>query len=203
MITVGVEGPVLAGKSTLIMKLRERLSQDDVATQISPCYVDFALSTGWAIPEPITTKEATQLAALNQFFKIDQLRHASLRTAPLTILDRTPATLVAHCFGVAACGGPDVTSEAERLFLSACKSGRMPSNLIYLQTEVSTMLERLPSRDFVPDPFLRADFNRAFNEFFSKRLPDLWPTKTHFLDTRLSVDELVVESANYVLQMVQ
>ena len=164
MITVGIDGPVLAGKSTLCNALVSRLSERGLDVEVIDCYVDFTQARGGLVPPPIAENAAAQLATVDAFLEIERARIASQRGAAITIFDRTPLSLAAHASGVAAMGGADVREEAQ-----ARISSRLPLDLnFYLRVTHASQLVRKVTRKNLPDVFVDPQFSAGFGKYFER-----------------------------------
>lgn len=165
---VGIEGPVLAGKSSLLTLVAPAPSGTGVDCVVCPCFVEVAKRHGRRVPPGRTRSIAAQLDAARFFLDLDMLRRPPERPHQVVFLDRTVWTLRAHAYALAATGAfggsPFVEDTDTRARLDA---GR-PDTLVYLDVPHPTQLERAGTRHHLPAPFLDAGFNRAFRDYFKQ-----------------------------------
>lgn len=71
---VGIEGPVLAGKSSLIHVLIPLLADRGVSVEACPCFVEAATAMGLRLPEVVPPDPAAQLEAVRFYLEVDHAR---------------------------------------------------------------------------------------------------------------------------------
>lgn len=162
---LGIEGPVLAGKSTLADNLR-RLSPWPL--HVAPCYVDYAIASGVELPPVMGGTISEQEAALRTYIDLDRRRYRTLPQSGIVLLDRTLDTLLAHSEGIAAIGGPDVTRIAAEHYSQLISVGLRPSLTFFIETRHTTQIERLTSRRLMPTELVDPTFNQAFQNYFER-----------------------------------
>jgi thymidylate kinase len=161
-LTVGIEGPVLAGKSTVIAEVAKRLNQRGVSCDSVACFVEAAIARGIALPDIVPRDASAQLAAVRFYLAIDQSRRpASVRG--VTLLDRTCWTLLAHTASLAAMGLVDAVGPVESV-VNIC--GLQPAELIYLDVSNARQISRAAARVDLPALLLEETFNVAFRGYF-------------------------------------
>lgn len=181
---LGIEGPVLAGKSSLVRQLVDDLTAAGISPTPCPCYVEMAKRLGHPIPPGLSRSAAEQLAAMRFFLDIDRRRRHP-DSAQLVLLDRTTWTLEAHAAALTTIGAiasPVVLDEPTRRAIHALR----PDAVVYLDVPWDVQLERSASRDELPPPFLDRDFNTAFRAYFAATTPHhrgLWLDATRTLQT--------------------
>ena len=161
-ITVGIDGPVLAGKSTVIEAMVNRLGQRRISCFAAPCFVEAALTQGFSLPNLIPRDIAEQVSAVRFYLDIDRLRRR-VPEAEIVFLDRTSWTLLAHTTAIAKMGLIDAVAQVE---MSLSSSELNPTVLIYLDVSHSEQLLRSVSRQGMPELLLNKAFNDAFRACF-------------------------------------
>lgn len=161
---VGIEGPVLAGKSSLVHDLVETLTQLGVSVVSCPCYVETVKRLGREIPPGLPGSAREQQRALRFFLEIDRLRRPP-RRSEVVLLDRTTWTLEAHAAALVSTGAIEGPVDVDEPIRRAIHELR-PDTLVYLDASWEVQLQRAPSRDGLPPPFLDRQFNAEFRRFF-------------------------------------
>lgn len=171
MTLIGIEGPALAGKSSVIREIAHLAISSKIEMSLVPCYVEYAVQKRTPIPPPSASTRNEALLNLNGFFRLDRLRfpHEPLG---VTLLDRTPATFVAHSIATAALGAADVRAEANTFLHEAKREGRLPKLTFFLQLDHETQLSRSLSRPPMPELFLNSAFNAEFESYFLAEVLD-------------------------------
>lgn len=172
---LGIEGPVLAGKSSLARQLVDDLTAAGVSVAVCPCYVETAKQLHRRIPRGLSASADEQLRAMRFFLEIDQARRAG-RHGEQVVLDRTTWTLEAHAAALLAIGAIATPVELDETTRRAAHALR-PDALVYLDVPWRAQLERAANRDELPPPFLDRDFNAAFRAHFQATHPQhraLW-----------------------------
>lgn len=160
---VGIEGPVLAGKSSLVRMLLPTLAEQGISADACPCFVEAATSMDLALPPIEPTVVTEQVAAVRFYLGIDNARRDG-RAGDLLLLDRTAWTLVAHTAALAAVGKiPAVAFDDDTAIALRAMS---PRELIYLDVAPATQRLRAAHRDPMPAILLDERFNAAFRRFF-------------------------------------
>jgi thymidylate kinase len=163
-VIVGIEGPVLAGKSSLARHLVKNFTELGVSVASCPCYVEMAKRLGRPVPPGLPGSPAEQLQAMRFFLDVDGRRRPAGRFQ-VVVLDRTTWTLEAHAAALVSIGAIEVAVEVDDSTRRALYEFR-PDVLVYLDVPWAVQLDRAPSRDVLPPPFLDRAFNTAFREFF-------------------------------------
>lgn len=99
-LIVGVEGPVLAGKTTMIAKLHDRLRSRGHRVQSASCFGDFAETLSISLPNVSPETSTDQVAAVRFFLGLDAARRP-VQGYDILLLDRTYLTLLAHTAALA------------------------------------------------------------------------------------------------------
>jgi thymidylate kinase len=181
---LGIEGPVLAGKSSLVRLLQRQLPPKGIEVAACPCYVEMAKQLGHPIPAGLPRSADAQLRAMRFFLEIDRQRR-SPHLGKVVLLDRTTWTLEAHAEALLAIGAIGHRVDVDRATRRAIHELR-PDAVIYLDVPWEVQVERSSSRDELPPPFLDADFNAAFRAFFDATVDQhraLWLDATRPLQT--------------------
>lgn len=184
MIVVGIEGPVLAGKSSLVKQITPALITAGVDCLACPCYVDSAKRLGRKIPPGLPRTLDEQLEARRFFLDIDALRRPD-RNPEILLLDRTAWTLQAHLYALLVTGVFEDTQRDPIVPTEPAVEAAKPDAVVYLDVPWETQTQRSPNRGALPPPFLERAFNLAFREFFRQTQHEhraLWLDATQPLD---------------------
>jgi thymidylate kinase len=181
---LGIEGPVLAGKSSLVRQLVVDLTTLGIDTIACPCYVEMAKRLGRSIPPGLSRSADEQLRAMRFFLELDQ-RRRDPRLGDVMLLDRTTWTLEAHAAALLSTGAIAAAVDIDELTRRAIHDLR-PDALVYLDVPWPVQLQRASSRDELPPPFLDREFNAAFRAYFQATASEhraLWLDATRPLQT--------------------
>ncbi len=159
-LSVGIEGPVLAGKSTLASKLAQRLQAEGIACRVVPCFVDTAREHHLSLPDAVTPSFDMRLRAVQFYAEIDRLRRHD-GAVDVALFDRTCWTLLAHTASLNNCA---VMLRGIRR--AANLKPLSPDYMVYLDVPIAEQLLRARSRPPLPPPFLDAEFNSRFRSYF-------------------------------------
>lgn len=184
MIVVGIEGPVLAGKSSLAKQVTPALVAAGVDCLACPCYVDSAKRLGRKIPSGLPRTLDEQLDARRFFLNIDALRRPD-RNPDVLVLDRTAWTLQAHLYALLVTGVFDDTRPDAAVPTEPAVEAAKPDTVVYLDVPWETQIQRSPNQGALPPPFLDRAFNLAFREYFRQTQHEhqaLWLDATQPLD---------------------
>lgn len=162
---VGIEGPVLAGKSSLIKLVTPALVAAGVDCLACPCYVEAARRFGRTIPPGLPRTIEEELGAQRFFLEIDALRRPD-RDPEVLLLDRTTWTLWAHLHALLATGVFNDTGYDGAVLTKPAAETAKPDVVLYLDVPWATQLQRSSSRGALPPPFLDRGFNLAFRGYF-------------------------------------
>lgn len=195
-ITVGIEGPVLAGKSTLIREVMDRLNQRGVKCIGAPCFVEYAKSHSMTLPDVTPIDAAAQLAGVRFYLAIDKWRRPPT-TQGVIFLDRTCWTLLAHTTTLAAMGIVDAVREVD---MTVEQSGQMPEELVYLDVSHPQQIARAVARPGLPQLFLERMFNSEFRKFFAERRDQ---HRAHWVNADLPLDAVVASVELHILRRLE
>ncbi|MGH9211724.1 MAG: hypothetical protein ACRD2C_13720 [Acidimicrobiales bacterium] len=164
---LGIEGPVLAGKSSLVGTLAEELITQGIDCVASPCYEVAAKQLGRAIPAAVPATPDEQLRALQLLLDIDEARRPAPPPA-LLVLDGTAWSLQAttHALLVTGAWG-DLYFEIDPSTARAVE-GAKPDVLVYLDVPWRVQMKRVATRRVPRAPHLDPDFSAAFRSFFEQ-----------------------------------
>jgi thymidylate kinase len=184
-VFVGIEGPVLAGKTSVAAEVAQRLSAEGVPCAVAPCFIDAALSRGYAPPATAPGDDEVQHAAIEFFFALDrERRHAITGQPVVTLLDRTAWTVVTHTAVLADLGVNDAIATFEARHAGDFAALR-PDALAYLDVSHAMQLERSRARAELPWPLLDERFNAAFRAFFEHHV------ESHCVDADQPLAEVI------------
>lgn len=162
---IGIEGPALAGKSTIASLLTERAEERGLRARFVRCFAEVALSRKLSLPPLAPTSMREESDALEFFIEIDDIRRHGSGNSCIDVLDRTGLTLLAHVAGLRAIGQIS-TSASVPYDLELQILERIPSKIIYLDVSFENQLERYKIQSRVlPYPLLDAAFNREFRRY--------------------------------------
>jgi thymidylate kinase len=164
---VGIEGPVLAGKTTVIGALCSLLKHRGVDCTAVPCFVQAALDLGMTLPPAVPKNPDEELEAVRFFVSVDQ-RRRPLFAPGVIFLDRTLWTLLAHNMALARTHRLDAVAKVQDYLRRTNLTELMPNHLIYLDVSHTQQLARARERAALPEPFLDPEFNMEFRAFFQR-----------------------------------
>jgi thymidylate kinase len=161
-LSIGIEGPVLAGKSTLAADLALRLQRYGTSCAVVQCFVDAARQRHLALPDPAAPAADMRLSAVLFYAEIDQLRR-TYGDVDIVLLDRTCWTLLAHTAAINR--RVPVLRNARR---AVDWRTLTPDYVVYLDIPLDVQLARAQSRPPLAHPFLDARFNARFRSYFRR-----------------------------------
>ncbi|MBU1199943.1 AAA family ATPase [Patescibacteria group bacterium] len=161
-IIVAIEGPVCAGKSTLV----EKLNREGLGTVLE--YSEYVAHANQDFPKFPPTDEEAAKKSFEFFLNLERRRSQDMAgLAQDTIaIDRSIFTLLAFEVGAAKITGIDISDWAvERL--SNENNLIVPYHVFYLDVPVAVSRERA-ERNGIPIPsfLLSEEFNQGFRDFF-------------------------------------
>lgn len=172
-LTVAIEGPCCAGKTTLAHGLLEE------PFSLSITYVqDYSDHVGggkW-LPPPVPTSLAQEELILNRFLEIEDDRTTDARRVvletDLIIIDRSVQTLLAHCFALGQLLDDDYFNLAQRI-IGESAVPLWPDHILYLDVS-QCVIDARNDNKFTPDSiFIDARFNAGLRSYYQQmaRLP--------------------------------
>jgi thymidylate kinase len=164
LLSLGIEGPVLAGKSTVSAALALRFESRGIRSIVAPDFADAARLLGLTLPSICPRDRTEEMSAVEFFLEVDRLRRPLSKDA-VVILDRTCWTLIAHANGLAAVGGVNAVADVQQC---VALNGLVPHALVYLDVTHGDQLSRSQSRGPLPALLLDGVFNAAFREAFNR-----------------------------------
>lgn len=172
-LTIAIEGPCCAGKTTLahgLLKEPPALSITYVQD-----YSDHVGGGKW-LPPPVPTSLAEEELILNRFLEIETDRTTyARRTASetdLIIIDRSVQTLLAHCFALRQLLHDDYFGLAQRV-IGESAFPLWPDHILYLDVP-QCVIDMRNGNKFAPDSiFIDVGFNAGVRSYFQQmaRLP--------------------------------
>jgi thymidylate kinase len=192
-LTVGIEGPVLAGKSTVVTAMKERLCRHGIPSVAVPCFVEAAIKRGVPLPRVVPMDAASQVAAVQFYLAIDQWRRPASPEG-VVLLDRTCWTLMAHTASLAAMGLVDAVIEVKQ---SVNESHLSPRVVIYLDVSHAQQLSRARGRGELPVPLLDPAFNVQFRTFFQTTQAE---HRAHWVNADQPIPQILNEVEAHILQ---
>src|SRR5882724_820162 len=113
-VSIALEGPSCAGKTTLGRELVAEFSGVEVA--YLPEYSDY-VGGGRFLPAPMPSSLADEERSLEEFLRIegDRTRDSRMSSADLVLIDRSVHTLLAHCRALEKMTGVGYAALAERV----------------------------------------------------------------------------------------
>jgi thymidylate kinase len=187
--TIGVEGPVCAGKTTLVLGLTQHLAGPTVT-----CVPDYAdhVGGGRHLPPPVPRSIAEEEQALRVFLTIEAERTKPARDPAkqwtVVLIDRSVHTLLAHCYGLTRITGLDHASLAHRV-LAGSDTPLWPDLILYLDVPQQAIDARNKGKFEAGNIFLDAGFNEGIRAYFL-RLASQEPQRVIWLDATVSATML-------------
>lgn len=162
---VALEGPCLAGKTTVTSQLLKLLAARKPLA--FPCYVaELAVPA----PDPVAPTRDEQLAATKLFLQVETQRFARVRLAApeLVVLDRSVDTLAAHALGVSRYpGGSD--GYFDTLAVIGAESRKLvPDLTLFLVVPHAELLVRSSSFPHLPPVYYDPAFLSGFTDHFKR-----------------------------------
>ncbi|HCH59338.1 MAG TPA: hypothetical protein DEV73_01835 [Candidatus Zambryskibacteria bacterium] len=187
---IALEGPVCAGKSTLL----ERLGK--LGAQTVDEYSEYVLSATKDFPKFPPRNEEESRASFMFFFDLEIARKMDrdlLITPGQVLLDRSIYTLMAFEVGAARITGIDILPWAVEYLRDKGNKIIQPDHIIYLDTTVSVSRERANQGKIRIAPFmLTEEFNEGFRSFFLE-LKKINPNLVTIMDGTKSEDTLQLD----------
>lgn len=165
-VTVAVEGPCCAGKTTLCVNLAARLSGLRVA--VVDDYAAF-VGGGRHLPPPVPDSLAEERTAIHELLDIEERRFRPLRCGDdqldLVLIDRSAYTLLAHAYALGSVMHLDyfglVQSEVTQSTVPY-----WPDWIIYLDVSPETVLVRNRGKFAADSIFINKPFNAGIRRYF-------------------------------------
>lgn len=161
-IIVAIEGPVCAGKSTLV----ERLNQEGLGTILE--YSEYVTHANQDFPKFPPVDEEAAKKSFEFFLDLERRRNQDMAGLGQNrvAIDRSIFTLLAFEVGAAKKTGIDISDWAvERL--SNEVDLIVPDHVFYLDVPVSVSRERAERNGIpIPEFLLNEEFNQGFRDFF-------------------------------------
>lgn len=208
-VWLAIEGPCLAGKTTLGDGLVGALGSENVS--IVPDYADFVGGAS-GMPDPDPRSWAEEEDGLEALLGIEVARLSARTPDPtpaLMIIDRSVLTLIAHCAGTDRkdSRAPGFAGRAAAL-LADDPRPRWPEGVVYLDVSPAVQAARNRCGKFADDSvFVDPAYNAGFRSYFESLVaraerPMVWidgeaavdAVLEHalaFLSDRLGLDALV------------
>lgn len=185
--SVALEGPSLAGKTTLGRGLIGDFSGLTVA------YVnDYSdhVGGGRFLPPPVPSSVTEEERTLNAFLVIEAERTEHLRplSSDLILIDRSVYTLLAHCNALERMTGVPYGTVAQRI-LTQSTIPVWPDLVLYLDIPTETINDRNKGKFALDSIFVDAEFNAGIRSYF-KQLANAVPPTVAWLDATLDRLEL-------------
>jgi len=164
--TIGVEGPVCAGKTTVVAGLARQFAGLSVI-----CVPDYAdhVGGGRHLPSPVPQSIAEEEQALHVFLKIEAERTKQARNVAerpqIVLVDRSVHTLLAHCYVLSRMTGLDYNSAARRV-LGGSDTPLWPDLILYLDVPQQAIDARNTGKFEVGSIFIDAAFNEGIRAYF-------------------------------------
>lgn len=184
---VAIEGPVCAGKTTLIHSL-----QPLGFTQI-PEYVDFAFDNSFRLPKfpPLSEEEAR--TSFHFYLELETKRKPRIPLKGVVLLDRSVFTLLAFEAGARKLTNIDIFDWAIDQISLRQNELMIPDQVLYIDVPVEESRRRaaaagMGTPDFLFSPEFSSGFKDAFKEFSSKH-----PGRFTFVNGCQSQEELIKE----------
>jgi len=212
-VWMAIEGPCLAGKTTLGDALVSALGSENVS--IIPDYADF-VGGARGMPDPDPRSWEQEQDGLEALLEIEVARLRAHRPEPtpaLMIIDRSVLTLIAHCAGTDRKDARD-PGFADRAagVLAGDPRPSWPEGVLYLDVSSEVQMARNRLGKFAGDSvFVDPAYNAGFRSYFEdRRVRDERPMgwidgeaaveavlehALRFLSDRLGLDRLVRRSA--------
>lgn len=185
-LTVALEGPCCAGKTTLSRLLVTELR--GLAVALVPCYADHA-GGGRFLPRQEADSVAEREHALHQLLDVEARRLPQMPQGYDVILeDRSLHTLLAHSYALQRKTGTDFLTPSRRL-LRSCPVLTWPDLVLYLDLPQDAIQRRNPGKFPPGSIYTDPDFNAAVRAYF-RRLADEKTPHVAWLDSTLDLPEL-------------
>jgi thymidylate kinase len=187
--TIGVEGPVCAGKTTLVLGLKRHLV--GLTATCVPDYADH-VGGGRHLPPPVPRSIGEEEQALRVFLTIEAERTKRARTPAkrwtVVLIDRSVHTLLAHCHALTRTTGLDHVGLAQRV-LAGSDTPLWPDLILYLDVPQQAIDARNRGKFEAGNIFVDADFNEGIRAYFL-RLARREPQRVIWLDATVSATML-------------
>lgn len=198
-IWIAIEGPCLAGKTTLGDALVGALGSHNVS--IIPDYADF-VGGARGMPDPDPRRWEQERDGLEALLEIEVARLRAHRPDPtpsLMIIDRSVLTLIAHCAGTdhKARRDPGFADRAAAV-LEDDPRPRWPDGVVYLDVSPEVQIARNRSGKFAASSvFIAPDYNAGFRSYFQRQsTPDGRPMA--WIDGAASAEAVLEDALNFL-----
>ncbi|MBN1172925.1 MAG: hypothetical protein JXA67_12185 [Micromonosporaceae bacterium] len=185
-LSIALEGPCCAGKTTLGRGLTSLLSESIGYVQDYSDFVGGGRNLPPAVPDDLDSEER----ALRELLRIEADRTAGpLAAQPeLLLIDRSVYTLLAHCHALEQMTGVPYGDLAHRM-LTESKIPVWPDLVLYLDVSQETVDARNRGKFAPGSIFVDPQFNMGFRSYF-RRLADAGLTRIVWLDAARTPEEL-------------
>jgi thymidylate kinase len=186
-LSIAVEGPCCAGKTTLGRGLTDLLSEIQIGYVQD--YSDF-VGGGRNLPPAVPDSLEAEEQALRELLRIEADRTAAPLAAnpQLLLIDRSVYTLLAHCHALDRMTGVPYDELAHRI-LTGSKIPVWPDLIVYLDVSEETVAARNRGKFPPGSIFVDPAFNAGFRSYF-RRLADAGLTRIVWLDAAGTPEEL-------------
>lgn len=194
-LVIAVEGPSFAGKTTLASAIAPPLG-----AVVVPEYSDMA-----ALP-PFPPQDLSDVAAaLDHFLRleVERSRLAVDARTPVAVTDRSPLTLIAYEFAIAALGVPANPQLAVRLYSEAADEGRIlhPDGYLYLRITDEVTTARTAARGPIASHLSLSHVRDGMDRVCQRYLASLAPLRWLELDGAAPLRELVHQATAFVRRL--
>ena len=198
---VALEGPCLAGKTTLGRRLTVELLPMKV-TYI-PDHAE-QVGGGRNLPAPFPRSLAEERDALHEFLRIEAGRMAPLQStdAELVLVDRSIHTLLAHCAALEHVTGIGYAGLAEGI-VARSDAAIWPETVLYLDLPNEEAARRNRGKFPVGSLFTDADFNDGFRSYFSRLAMEGGLERVVWVDATLEPDQVFGSAVQLAQETVQ
>lgn len=196
---LAIEGPCLAGKTTLGDGLVGALGSENVS--IIPDYADFVGGAS-GMPDPDPRSWAEEQDGLEALLGIEEVRLRARTPEPtpaLMIIDRSVLTLIAHCAGTDQKDRRDPSfAGPAAAVLADDPRPRWPEAVVYLDVSPAVQAARNRCGKFADDSvFVDPAYNAGFRSYFEDLLareerPMVW------IDGEAPVDAVLEQALRFL-----
>ncbi len=193
-LVVALEGPVCAGKTTVL----ERLKADGIS--IIQEYSEYVDSATRDFPNFPPKDEESAKGSFKFFFDLELKRHSDLnrQNGKFTVIDRSVYTLLAFEVGASRLTGIDILPWAIEYLEEHKNEIIIPEHVVYMDNSVEESRRRAEEGKIRIAEFLLTDeFNKGFRSFFlalkekAPNLIDIVDASREPEDVRFSVSSLI------------
>lgn len=203
MITIGIEGPSFAGKSTLSKLMDNQLLLRGYKSMLFPCYmqsIDVAEKLSMPMDQFVTLEE--EVRALKIFLQIESNRKKSIQEKSyldFVILDRTVFTLLAHNYALEAMTKNNFYKTACSLISDQIANVIVPDIIIYVDTNQEELNRRYPLEE--KTIFTNPEFNQLFKKFYYDQKEAVVPIKK-YIEVRINNPDVLDSNVERCCQLV-